>query len=112
LASGEARTDGTVIVNGREAVRIVFTGSGSPASSRGRATGATYIMDAQTYEPIELREVGDDGTVVTSRFVTYETLPATAANLALLSLREQHPDATVVQDGTVEGFGRDSTKGE
>jgi hypothetical protein len=111
LASGEARTDGTVTVNGREAVRIIFAGSQSPAGSRGRAMGATYLVDAQTYEPIELRDVGDDGTVVTSRFVTYESLPATAANLALLSLRKQHPGATVVQDVTVEGFGPDPAKG-
>ena len=101
LASGEARTDGTVTVNGREAIRITFAGSKS-----------TYLVDAQTYEPIELRDVGDDGTVVTSRFVTYESLPATAPNLALLSLRKQHPGATVVQDVTVEGFGPDPAKGE
>jgi hypothetical protein len=57
-----------------------------------------------------LREVGDDGTVVTSRFVTYESLPSTAANLALLSLRKQHPGATVVPDVTIEGFGPDPAK--
>jgi hypothetical protein len=62
------------------------------------------------YEPIELRAVADDGTVVTRRFVTYETLPATAANLALLSLGKQHPCATVIQDVTVEGYGPDSAK--
>jgi hypothetical protein len=90
-----------VIVDGREAVRIVFAGSKS-----------TYIVDAATYEPIELRDVGDDGTVVTSRFETYESLPATAANLALLSLRKQHPRTTVVPDATVEGFGPDSVKGK
>jgi hypothetical protein len=105
LASGDARTNGTVTVSSREAVRITFAGSQSPAGSRGRATQATYLVDAQTYEPIEFRDVGDDGTVVTSRFVTYELLPATATNLALLSLRKQHPGANVVQDVTVEGFG-------
>lgn len=101
LSSGEAREDGTVIVDGRDAVRIVFAGSKS-----------TYIVDAASYEPIELRDVGDDGTVVTSRFETYELLPATPANLALLSLRKQHPGATVVPDVTVEGFGPDPTKGK
>lgn len=100
LASGRARTDGTVTVNGREAVRIVFAGSPS-----------VYLVDAHTYEPIELRDVGDDGTVVTSRYVTYESIPATPANLALLSLRKQHPGATVVHDVTVEGFGPDPSKG-
>lgn len=101
LSSGEAREDGTVLVDGREAVRIVFAGSKS-----------TYLVDATTYEPIELRDVADDGTVVTSRFETYELLPATPANLALLSLRKQHPGATVVPDATVEGFAPDPAKGK
>jgi hypothetical protein len=48
--------------------------------------------------------------VVTSRFETYEALPATAANLALLSLRKQHPGATVIPAATVEGFGPDLAK--
>ena len=116
LASGEARTDGTITVNGREALRIVFAGSDgastSPAALRAHAIARVYLVGAQTYEPIELRDVGDDATVVTSRFVTYESLPATAANLALLSLRKQHPGATVVQDVTVEGFGSDPAKGK
>jgi hypothetical protein len=111
LASGQAATEGTVSVNGREALRIVFPGSG-PSARRARSQQSTYFVDAKTYEPLELRTVADDGTVVTSRFVTYEFLPATAANLALLSLRKQHPGATVVQDVTVEGFGPDSAKGK
>jgi hypothetical protein len=100
LAAGLARTDGTVTVHGRDAVRIVFDGSPS-----------VYLVDAETYEPIQLRDVGDDGTVVTSRYVTYELLPATPANLALLSLHKAHPGATVVHDVTVEGYGPDPSKG-
>jgi hypothetical protein len=103
LSSGQAREAGTVTVDGRPAVRIVFAGS-RPKS--------TYVVDAATYEPIELRTVADDGTAVTSRFETYEWLPATAANRALLSLRKQHPGATVVPDVTVEGFGPDPAKGK
>ena len=51
-------------VRGRDAVRIVFDGSPS-----------VYLVDAESYEPIQLRDVGDDGNVVTSRYVTYELLP-------------------------------------
>jgi hypothetical protein len=103
LSSGQAREAGTVTVDDRRAVRIVVTGS-RPKS--------TYLVDATTYEPIELRGVADDGTIVTTRFETYELLPATTANRALLSLRKQHPGATVVRDVTVEGFGPDPAKGK
>jgi hypothetical protein len=89
----------------------VFPGSG-PVASRARSQQSTYLVDAQTYEPIELHSVADDGTVVTSRFVSYEFLPATAANLALLNLHKQHPGATVVQDVTVEGSDPNPAKGK
>ena len=100
LATGLALTDGTVTVHGRDAVRIVFDGSPS-----------VYLVDAESYEPIQLRDVGDDGTVVTSLYVTYELVPATPANLAQLSLRKAHPGATVVHDVTAEGYGPDPSKG-
>ena len=91
LGSGQAREDGRVTVDGREAVRNI-----SPTSL------ASMLVDAETYVPIEWTDVGDDGTRRTRRFETYER-PATPANLALLSLTAQHPDATVVHDVTIEG---------
>jgi hypothetical protein len=84
LASGDAREEGPVDVDGREAIRIV-TGDGS----------RSLLVDAATYEPIEWTATSDDGVVVTTRVETFETLPATADTLSLLSLREQHPDAAV-----------------
>lgn len=92
LRSGEAREDGHVTVGGHDAIRIV--------SSDGKMT---LIVDAATSEPIEWSLVSDEGIRETSRFKTYEWLPATKRNLALLSLTAQHPDATIRQDATVTG---------
>ncbi|MGH3117373.1 MAG: hypothetical protein ACRDQ2_09730 [Gaiellales bacterium] len=92
MHSGEAREDGRLVVGGRDAVRIV--------SSDGNMT---LIVDAATYEPIEWSWVSDEGVSETSRFDTYEWLPATKHNLALLSLTAQHPNARIRQDATVTG---------
>jgi hypothetical protein len=91
LSSGEAREEGAATVDGRRAVRLV-------------AGNASLLVDAETYDPLEWSIVSDDGVRQTSRFRTYEVLPATAANLALLSLRAQHPGAKIEPGITVEGF--------
>lgn len=92
LHSGEAREDGHVTVDGRDAIRVV--------ASDGKMT---LVVDASTYEPIEWSWVSDEGVRETSRFRTYEWLPATTHNLALLSLTAQHPGATIRQDATITG---------
>jgi hypothetical protein len=94
LRSGLAREDGRVTVRGRAAIRIVSVGSSLKR----------ILVDAETYLPIESFSVSDDGVRVTSRYETYEELAATEANLALLSMRRQHPDAAVKPGITVEGF--------
>jgi len=88
LRSGDAREDGRTLVDGRAAIRIVASGSGGTS---------TYLVDATTYDPIEWIQVVP-GCTSTLRFEAYETLPASAGNLALLSLRAQHPDAVVNDD--------------
>jgi hypothetical protein len=82
LRSGDAREAGRTTVDGRAAIRIATR------------LATTMLVAATTYEPIEIRQVFDDGIVVTTRFETFERIPASAANEALLSLRAQHPDAT------------------
>jgi hypothetical protein len=94
LRSGLAREDGRVTVRGRAAIRIVSVGSSLKR----------ILVDAETYLPIESFSVSDHGVRVTSRYETYEELAATEANLALLSMRRQHPDAAVKPGITVEGF--------
>jgi hypothetical protein len=96
LRSGLAREDGRVTVRGRAAIRIVSVGSGSSLKR--------ILVDAETYLPIESFSVSDDGIRVASRYETYEELAASEANLALLSMRRQHPDAAVKPGITVEGF--------
>jgi hypothetical protein len=97
LRSGEAREDGRVTVDGREAIRIV-----APSQ------GMTLLVDARTYEPIEwsspVEGIGTtpDRGLQTTRFETYERLPATESNLALLDLRAQHPGAKIDRRITIE----------
>jgi hypothetical protein len=97
LRSGGAREDGHVTVRSREAIRIV-----APTE------GMTLLVDARTYEPIEwsspVTGIGTtpDRGVQTTRFETYERLPATESNLALLDLRAQHPGAKVTRGITID----------
>lgn len=100
LASGDARDVDRVTIGGRDGIRIAFAG-----------TKTTFVVDGETYVPIESSSVGDDGSVATIRFRTYELLPPTKENLALLSLRAQHPGARVAQT-PVEGVGAAGEKGE
>jgi hypothetical protein len=86
LNSGNAHEDGRTVVDSRDAVRIV--------SDDG---AMTLLVDAGTYEPIEW-SVTTDSTTTTTRFPTYEHLPATEANAGLLSLTAEHPGATVDTD--------------
>jgi hypothetical protein len=97
LESGEAREDGRASAGGREAIRIGLAG-----------TPVTMLVDAETYEPLEWTVVSDEGIRATTRFETYEVLPATDANLALLSLAAQHPDAAVEAD--LQGAGAQQRK--
>ena len=82
LKSPATKAIGHVTVDGRDAIKIVVSSS------------TTYLVDAQTYDPIEWITKGTTGGVVL-RFDAYEQLQPTADNLALLSLTVQHPGATV-----------------
>jgi hypothetical protein len=90
LRSGEAREDGRTNIDGHQAIRIA-----APAMQM------QLLVDAETYEPIEwsvpVTGIGTspDHGVLTTRFETYERLPASEANLALLDLRAQHPEASL-----------------
>ena len=86
LRSGSAVEDGRLEIDGREVIRFV--------SRDGRQR---YLIDARTYAPIEWHTSGDGGSV-TLRFPTYEELPRSEANEALLSLTAQHPGARINRD--------------
>jgi hypothetical protein len=83
LHSGNAKVERDVVFDGRKAIRITST-----------ERKTVYIIDADTYAPIEWQTRGDGGGV-TLHFDAYETLPASDANMALLSLTAQHPSAKI-----------------
>jgi hypothetical protein len=87
LESGDARADGHVVVDGRDAIRIVSV-----------EKRVTYLVDAKTYDPIEWRSEEVGGSTTTLRFLAYEELGATDANRSLVDLRAQHPTASVSSD--------------
>jgi hypothetical protein len=86
LESGKVHEAGRETVNGRDAIRLVSDDE-----------TVTLLVDADTYEPIEWR-VSQDGQDAVTWFPTYERLPATDANAALLSLTGRHPQATIDDD--------------
>ena len=85
LKSGRAQVTGHVEADGRDAIRIE-----SPDGKH------VYLVDAETYTPIEWTSTGDGGSV-TLRFPVYEELPVNADSMQLLDLVAQHPDAQVVR---------------
>lgn len=85
LKAPSTKVVGHVTADGRDALKIVVSPS------------VTYLVDPQTYDPIEWITRGDDGGVVL-RFAAYELLQSTADNLDLLSLTAQHPGAKLDTD--------------
>lgn len=79
LAGGDLREDGHVSVDGRDAIRLVSAGG-----------DVTYLVDPDSYVPIELQGKLDGGGAVDLRFPVYEELPASAVGGALFDLRAQH----------------------
>ncbi len=86
LNSGRAEVTGHVEVDGRDAIRIE-----SPDGKH------VYLVDAETYAPIEWTSMGNGGSV-TLRFPIYEELPVNADSMELLDLEAQHTGASVVRD--------------
>jgi hypothetical protein len=72
------------------------------AAPDGSAVRWTYLVNAETYEPILLTVGTTGGSLTTTRFDRYEALRATEATKRLLSLRAQHPGAKV--DATEAGY--------
>lgn len=94
LASGDAVPQGTTQLDGRRVLRILVHGSGP------KRTDEVYYVDPQTYDPVEIDGQGFlvDGAKryhvsTVERFLTFEFLPRTAANLRLTDIRAMHPTA-------------------
>jgi hypothetical protein len=72
--------------------------SGLPGGRVGGAVNGTYDVTLSDDHPLLVQTTTDCGSgpcAETLRFQTYEYLPATSANLALLNLEAQHPGATI-----------------
>jgi len=95
LERGFAHDEGETQLDGRAVRRIRIGGPGGQPS---------YLyVDPTTFSPVEIRGAGyyaaprtkpTKEADIVMRFLIYEHLPSTAANLALTNIRTQHPDAT------------------
>jgi hypothetical protein len=101
IANGRAHHEGNTEVDGRTVARIRIECPHPPCSG---PRAYTYV-DPETFAlvreelPIGFRWVwGTDGRQfrfdVVRRYLTFEYLPRTPANVALADIRAQHPDAT------------------
>jgi hypothetical protein len=83
LANGTAHVAGTVTIDGRSLYKIELP------------DGVVGYFDRADYQPVYLDNPQRDGSTVRTRVVTYQELPTTSANEALLSITAQHPRASV-----------------
>jgi hypothetical protein len=104
ISAGTAHDEGKTQLSGRTVERIRVDPIACPADVPrcGSEPGYAYV-DPKTYFPVEIHSPGGfsaaGGRPIVSfrfvdRFVIFEYLPRTAANLALTDIRAQHPNAT------------------
>ena len=103
IRAGNVDDEGTTELHGRTVERLRIDDQ-SACAFPSCAPGYAYV-DPETFEPVEMHSSGvvgsAEGVVVSAvrvvdRYLTYEYLSRTAANLALTDIQSQHPDATVV----------------
>ena len=100
ISAGRAHDEGKTQLNGRtlERIRIDPTSDCHDPSCKPHY----WYVDPETFYPVETRGTGaiaplDRPAVqlhIVMRYLTFEYLPRTAANLALTDIRAQHPNAT------------------
>jgi hypothetical protein len=98
LRSGDARALSRSTAGGRAVFRFEYENT----LPDGEAVEWTYVVDAETYQPIRITSSSPDGSRVTTRFETYEALDATEETRALVNLHAQHANAAV--DRTEAGY--------
>ncbi|HSZ06648.1 MAG TPA: hypothetical protein VK778_15785 [Solirubrobacteraceae bacterium] len=99
ISEGRARMAGTRQLDGRTVQRIdIHLPQQLPADAPPLPPGHPVIhseayayVEPETFHPVEIVYGGQ-----TDRFLTYEYLPATAANVALTDIQVQHPRARVL----------------
>jgi len=83
LTHGTAHVAGTVTIDGQALYKIELS------------DGVVGYFDQRDYRPVYLDNPQRDGSVVRTRVITFEELPITPENDALLSITAQHPRASV-----------------
>jgi hypothetical protein len=104
ISAGTAHDEGKTQFGGRTVERIRIDPVACPADVPrcGSEAGYAYV-DPETFYPVEISSPGGFSSVgarpvvsfhFVDRFLIFEFLPRTAANLALTDIRAQHPNAT------------------
>jgi hypothetical protein len=101
--AGRLRVLGRTEISGRPVYRLQVIPPRTGPAVRNRATPTDLLVDARTFVPIEVIDYARGPhdrlrPVFEIHYRTYEELPVTPANLALLKLAA-HPGARVVQRG-------------
>jgi hypothetical protein len=105
LGAGTAHDEGKTKLDGRTVQRIRVDPDPRCASRGCPRQPLYWYVDPKTFHPVEMEgPAGIDRPGrrflrlhVVVRFLAYEYLPRTAANLALADIREQHPNAILAQ---------------
>lgn len=97
LEQGRARNAGATEIDGRPVYKLVTDDDVVTGSPPGVTHELVLYVDRETYLPVaEDTTITSDGKRVTTRVhVEVEYLAATTENLALTSIRKQHPGARV-----------------
>jgi hypothetical protein len=98
LQYGQARVLGTATVDGTATYEIQLADNNGFDSQ-----SMIAYVDQSSYRPIEIAVLQSDGTTAHLRVVAFEYLPATPANLSLLSLTARYPNAQVVSNAPATG---------
>jgi hypothetical protein len=94
LQDGQARVLRTATVDGTATYAIQLTGKNGGFD----AQSLIAYVDRGSYRPIEIADPQPNGTTVHLHVLAFEYLPATSANLSLLTLTARYPSARVVSD--------------
>jgi len=92
---GLAHDEGTTQLRGRTVERIRLDPPPDCDADQVCRPPTYLYVDPETFYPVEIHNPEFRGVSSVTRFLTFEYLPRTPANLALTDIRASHPDATV-----------------
>jgi hypothetical protein len=96
IHDGLAHDDGATQLHGRTVEHIRIDPPPCDADRACPPPVDAYV-DPDTFYPVEIDQPAFRGVSSVVRFLTFEYLPRTPANLALTNIRAQHPDAVVAE---------------